>query len=98
VSGPADLPAEAIDAGARAIFRATGDAGYDGGAWADAQRDAHDVLAAALPRIHAHEQAQAWQEGLNAGYHMAKCWGYVDYWEDWPPNPYLSARGGDQHD
>lgn len=39
-------------------------------------------------------EAKAWDEGYDAAYHMARCWGHVDQWEDWPTNPYLAA---DEH-
>lgn len=34
-------------------------------------------------------KSEAWEEGWDAAYHMARCWGHVDGWEaPWPTNPY----------
>lgn len=35
-------------------------------------------------------KAEAWDQGWEAAYGMAKGWGHVDWWEDpWPENPYV---------
>jgi hypothetical protein len=99
MSGPEDLPAEATEAAAKAIaerrFGAPPRHPDNFEVWiAEARELAAVALAAALPHI----AAKAWQEGFASGEYMAKCWGHVDYWEDYPPNPYIVARGGNQHD
>lgn len=34
-------------------------------------------------------KAEAWEEGWDAAYKMARGWGHVDGWEaPWPTNPY----------
>ena len=33
-------------------------------------------------------RADAWDEGWDAAYTMARSYGHTDYWEDEPDNPY----------
>jgi hypothetical protein len=33
-------------------------------------------------------KAEAWDDGWDAAYKMARSWGHVDWWEEWPTNPY----------
>lgn len=36
---------------------------------------------------------QAWDDGWEAAYHMARSWGHVDWWEGpWPENPYVKKE------
>jgi hypothetical protein len=35
----------------------------------------------------------AWDEGFTAAHTMARLWGHVDYWEDYPENPYAADLG-----
>jgi hypothetical protein len=59
-----------------------------------------DLLAAAILDSDVIRQLQAeaemlgkrigWREGFEDGETMAKRWGHVDSWEDYPANPYLA--------
>jgi hypothetical protein len=45
------------------------------------------ALLAEIARLQGRE-AEVWDEGYAAAYHMARCWGHVDHWEGGPENPY----------
>ena len=37
--------------------------------------------------------AKAWQQGFDAGAHMARCWGHIDNWESpMPVNPFTGEE------
>lgn len=54
------------------------------------ERRGDDAALAEFDRWFAKVKAEAWEEGWDAAYKMARGWGHVDGWQaPWPENPYV---------